>query len=424
MRKLLLAPAFFFFFQLNAQDEGLRYENYVYLDYIRTVRFHLADLYLSQPIYEMNSSGVLLLSFDDLEGDVKNYTYSVVHCDRNWNPTPSLTEMEYIEGFPEQRINNYHFSFKTVQNYTHYRLTIPNRDMNITKSGNYLLKVYEDEREKKLAVTRRFMVVDSRVSISPRMVIPSQVSKSRTHQEIDFIVDHDRFDIRSPQQEVRAIVLQNGRWDNAITDVAPIFVRGKSLVFDYQDKIVFPAGKEFRYFDIRSLRNRRDNVAVIEEFHDGFEVALIKDDKRVNQPYLTMRDVNGNFVVETQDQNLSDLASNYADVLFSLYSTEPISGHDVYVLGAFTDYQLKDENRMVYNERVNAYVAKIPLKQGFYDYMYGVVPTGAPKAVPDWSEIEGNWFETENEYTILVYYKPFGGRYDQLIGMLSFSSTP
>ncbi|MBK8879346.1 MAG: hypothetical protein IPN74_12580 [Haliscomenobacter sp.] len=77
---------------------------------------------------------------------------------------------------------------------------------------------------------------------------------------------------------------------------------------------------------------------------------------------------------------------------------------------------------MAYNNAINAYVLKTPLKQGFYDYAYAMTPRNTEKKAVNLSPLEGDWFETENDYTILIYYRPFGGRYDQVIGMAQFNS--
>lgn len=414
---LLLLPLL-----LRAQLEDIKNYDYVYVDNIKSVRFHLDGLLLTYPIVDLGSSTPLVLSFDDLDGDVKDYSYRLVHCDRDWQPS-QLNTMEYLDGFTEELIDNFQYSFKTVQLFTHYRLFLPNNDMRWTISGNYLLVVYEDEGDKIPVITRRFVVVDPKIQIQPRLVRPSQVSKSRTHQEIDFSVDHQRLDIRSPQIEVRAAVLQNGRWDNAVTDLKPFFTRTNELVFDYQDKIVFPAGREFRYLDLRSLRFRSENISAIESYRDGYEVILYKDEKRTNQSFFTREDINGKFVIESYDQQDFDLSSDYADVLFTLYSPAELGG-DVYLLGAISDWQPKEEFKMIYNPAINGYVVKVLLKQGYYEYAYGVMPDVEGARTLDMSETEGNSYETQNDYTIIVYYRPFGSRYDQVIGAVTFDTTP
>jgi hypothetical protein len=419
-RLLYLIAISLFSFVLKAQDENLRYQDYVYLDNIKSVKFHVEGLLLSYPILNLNSPTPLQLSFDDLSPDYRDFTYTLVHCDATWRPS-ALLQHEYIRGFYEERVENYDYSFKTKSIYTHYVLYLPNRNMQIITSGNYLLKVYVIEgRKKTLALTRRLVVVDNKLSIQPKVVRPAMVSKSNTHQEIDFTITHQGFEIRNPKQELSVAVLQNGRWDNAITGLTPMFSRLEEQIFDFQDKIVFPAGKEYRYIDLRSLKNGSESIQFIDYLNNNHEVTLYRDALRGYKPYLEIEDINGNFVIETLDDKNHNLESSYMDVLFSLASSTERHEEEVYIFGGLTDWQLKPEFKMVYNPMINAYVAKAKLKQGYYNYSYAALPKGA--TLPDFEGTEGDWFETQNTYTILVYYKPFGSRYDQLIGAYSFGS--
>lgn len=405
-------------------DDDLQFIDHVYVENIKSVKLNVANLPLSMPVINLNSRVPLMLSFDDLDGEVKNYIYTVQHCDINWEPS-NLTDTEYLDGFMDNDIDQYSFSFQTNQDFVHYEVLLPNDDFKWTKSGNYLLKVYEDEDEQRLVITRRFVVVDPKVSVSAKVVMPALVSKSKTHQEIDFAVDYEKFPMRSPQQELKAAVLQNGRWDNAYTDLSPNFTRLGSVVFDYQNKIVFPAGKEFRFADIRSFRFGTPSIAIVEEVNGTYEVALKVEEKRSNVHYVSWEDFGGNFVIETRDQRNNELSSDYGNIFFSLAVTAPLYDEEVYIFGALTDWQLKEEFKMIYNPAVNAYVGKTYLKQGVYDFMYVTVPRDPKlrkKALPDLEEIEGNWFETANNYTILIYYKPFGERYYQVISSNTFSS--
>ena len=401
------------------QNEDPQNYDCVYRGHIKSVKFHLNGLFLSQPIIDLNSRSTLMLSFDDLNNDVKDYIYTIEHCDRDWKPS-QLNEMEFLDGFNGELIQNFRYSIKTSVDYTHYELLLPNQDIRWTKSGNYLLKVYEDEDDQELVITRRFMVVDRQVTIKPQMV-PGIGAKFRTHHEIDFLVDLQELRPRSAQQELTAVILQNGRWDNAITGMRPLIERSNQAVFDYQNKINFPAGKEFRHIDLRSLNYRGDGIAVIEEYPESWEIVLEKEEKRFDKVYLSGEDLNGNFVIETLDQPNQQLSSDYANVLFALYSPEPLYDQQVYLFGAFTDWRIQEQFKMVYNNSVNSYVAKIPLKQGFYNYAYAVTTQKDPK--PNLTEIEGDWYETENDYIILVYYRPFGGRFDQLIGAVTVNSN-
>ena len=487
---VLLLPVLVF-----SQDEGLVFYDYIYSDNIKSVKFHVDGLQTSMPAIELGSGAGLILSFDDLDAEAKNYVFSVQHCDAKWQPS-NLTEFEYIDGFSESQVNDYAFSFKVKSAYTHYWLTLPNRDFQMKISGNYLLKVYEDEDEKRLAITRRFMVVDNKVNVSGKAVRPALVDKIRTHQEIDFTVNHESFEIRNPQQEISAVVIQNGRWDNAITGLKPLFSRVGQEVFDYQDKIIFPAGKEFRYIDIRGIRYPDPRIISLGQEADGKYVSVLeKDLKRGEMPYFEWRDINGNFIIENTDErgrinysqnsrlsagdyitelapqeerefnnriaqatstqqqldirqerqallaqrraeadtrereiygednsadDIHSLQSEYLEVLVQLYSPGEMYDQDVYVFGGLSDWQLKPEFKMTYNPATNCYVAKLDLKQGYYEYVYAALPQGESKI--DLEETEGDWHETDNYYTIFVYYRPFGGRYDQIIGAYSFSS--
>lgn len=415
------------FASLAAQDEGLRNYDNTYLDNIRSVKFHSEELLLSYPIIELGGAARLMLSFDDIDGDVKDYIYTFVHCDINWEPS-NLQEMEYLEGFTGERIQQFNFSFKTLWPYTHYELSLPNNDLRWLQSGNYLLKIYDDTDDRKLAITRRFVIVEQLTSIAPQVLRASQVSKFRTHQEIDFVVDHPRLKIQNPLQEIRATVLQNGRWDNAIVDIPPKFIRPNRLIFDFQDQIVFPGGKEFRFVDLRSLRLVSFNILSVERTDDGISVQLKKDAPRVRQAYTTFEDIDGNFILETTDQGDNDLAGEYCDVLFVLDVEQPFPDQELYLFGGFTEWQLKPEYKMVYNNALNGYVGKALLKQGYYDYSYAALPVvpnsqRAGAAQADMAFIEGNSYETENEYTILLYYRPFGSRFDRVVGALTFTSN-
>lgn len=404
------------------QFEELIYDNHVYVDHIKSVQFYIEGFPLDDPIVNIDEQNRLTLLFDDLHNEVEDYFYTIIHCDMDWNPS-RLNTMEYLDGFAEERIDNYEFSFKTLVPYVNYVLNFPNRDQAYTKTGNYLLVVYRRDRTNVPVITRRFVVYDTRLLMEARLSRPTKVSKQRTHQEIDFTVYRDpKFKIQNPMQSLRAAVLQNGRWDNAITGLKPIFMRGNEFVFDYQDKIVFPAGKEFRFIDIRSLRFRNFNIAEIIERPNGHDIFMKTDIERGIDAYLKINDANGKFTIENQDRGDAFLSADYADVIFSYQVNDPDFHKDIYLRGAFNDWQLSPEYRMDYNDRIAAYVLKVPLKQGYYNYEYVYIDPKAAAPNPDISVSEGHWHETENTYTILLYYRPFGGRYDQVIGYLKINS--
>lgn len=407
-------PAFFLsFFVLTAfAQEPL--QNKVYDADVRTVQFYVNGLQLSVPIVNLNAgNGILQLEFDHLGDALMDYEYSITHCNSDWRPS-DLQEDEYINGFREDRITDINNSFNTLQAYTHYRLGLPNANMRFTQSGNYILKVWDSNNEDQIVLTRRFMVAETNTwSIRSEFIRPFKVDKINTHHEIDFTVIPKNTRGVNTQNDVKAYVMQNSRWDNMIGPIKPYITRGEELVFDWQDLIVFPAGKEFRFFDIRSFDLRGENVRIIKSKPTYYEVTLQRDESRADRPVLFWPDANGGFVIENKDFNQSYLQCDYAEVLFAISQNIPLETQDVYVFGGLSDWQLLPEFKMQYDQTAKAYYCLPFLKQGYYNYQYVLVDRETGKI--DEEGFEGNWHETGNAYTILVYFKPFGSRFERLI---------
>lgn len=422
----LLGIAPLFLFGQNEKDHNLRYEDHVYVDNIRSVKFILngnVDDYPYIPLVFNTDdpfSQSLVLSFDEIGEDVTDYVYSLVHCDSEWKPS-NISEVDYMDGFNEDDIDNYDFSFNTVVNYTNYKITLPNPDMSFTKTGNYLLKVYDNTDDRFLVITRRFVVYENAVAVQGGMQRTAMSSKSRTHQELDFTIIHKDFPLRNPQSDIKVVVLQNGRWDTAIEINRPMFIKPEQLIYDFQDKIVFPAGREFRQADLRTFNYNTNTIAEIRETKDRYDVTLTTDISRSNLAYLFNFDLNGKYLIQSLDQRDGDLRADYGYMLFTLEESPAFSNHDVYLFGELTDWKADERFKMVYNPLISAYVGQFFLKQGFYDYMYAIVDRDTKEI--DLEELEGSWHETENDYTVLVYYAPFGGRYDRVIAVARYNSN-
>ena len=426
----LLTFLLFLFINANlfAQDEPYFFKDYNYVTNVKSVKFYNADLDLSYPFVDLEN-GYLTLDFDDIDGDVKDFQYKIILCDRDWKPS-DLSYFEYVERFDEADVENYEFSFGTLQSYTSFRLKIPNQDVKWTKSGNYLLVVFEEDIENPI-ITRRFVVVEPVVTIRPQIVKPTVMGSIRTHHEIDFNVDHQGVDLRNPRGSIRASILQNGRWDNAIMNLSPFNVGRSFIDFDHLGKIVFPAGREWRFVDLRGFDYPVPHIKVVED-DDGFFVTVNKDHFRSLEPHTQYRDLNGSFILETTDYprlqaidsfSLSRpqaLRAEYGNILFSLNSKE-FETKDVYMFGEFTNWEIHNDFKMKFNPAVNGYISQQYLKQGYYNYSYALVDKETKKV--DFSDTEGNWFETDNAYSILIYYRPIGARYDRVIGGYSFYSS-
>jgi len=405
--------------QSFAQQNTSNYDH-VFVDNIRSVKFHMNGDMLSFPIIELNSNMELLLSFDDLNEDVADYIYTLTLCNADWSLT-DMDELDYLEGYNGIRISGYEYSYNTLKNYTHFELSLPNDDVRWLVSGNYVLDVYEDNEEQTLVITRRFMVVEPIMATLPQLVFPSIVSKYKTHHEIDFTVNHKGVEINNPRKNLSATVLQNGRWDNALTGLKPVYIKGYDLIFDFQDKVIFPAGKEFRYLDIRTFRYLNEKIVDIYRSDEIYDVMMFKEEPRVFKNFQSYKDINGNFLIELKEDKNPDLESEYASVFFSLGVSQEYFDSEVYIFGKLTDWQLKKEFKLAYNPNVSAYVGRALLKQGYYNYYYVEVP--AESTTFNHESIEGNWHQTENKYTVLVYYRPFGARHDRLVSTRTISSS-
>lgn len=403
-----------------AQDFVFR--DSVYVENIKSVKLATAGNQLAFAAIPLGSDFQVTLYFDDLDASTKEYAVSIIHCNKDWTPSSQLNELEYLKGFDKEPIRDISLSFNTFIPYIHYSISLPNDDIGWKISGNYLLKVVNRDNNDKVVITRRIVVYESLMQVVSKMTRPVDVSKSDTHQELDYEVRHPGIIVRSPRTELSTTVLQNNRWDNCISDIYPIFSRSESENFDYQDKIVFEAGKEFRFFDMRGLNVVGENILTSDRVEDGYEVVLRKE--RINNyvSYLYRKDINGNYVIGCYDNGAEDCATkgDYAYVYFTLASQNPIEDKSVYITGAISDWGLKPEFKMTYNESQQLYEAEVLLKQGYYNYQYTLVDNKTGKR--DDNYLQGNWFETENSYSIIVYYRAFGERYDRVVGYGVFDS--
>ncbi len=392
----------------------------VYKDNIKAVRFHMYGDQQAIPIYNLNSADQLELNFDDLDANVKSYYYTFQLCDYNWVPV-DISPFLYIKGFTQQRITNYRYSSIALTRYTHYQAILPDKSTTITLSGNYLLKVYLDGDTSKLAFTRRLLVLDQKGAISAKITQPFTPQLYRTHQKVQFTANIQGLNTFSAAQQIKVVILQNNRWDNATKDIAPTFVRGNSLEYNTENNCVFPGGKEWRWLDLRSFRLQSDRVEKADYKKNTTDMYLFTDADRSAQKYVYFRDLNGMYLIESYETINPYWQGDFATVHFSLAAPNatPYANKDIYLAGQLTNYEFNTKTKMVFNADRGMYECTALLKQGYYNYTYIAVDKNDPKQRLD---LEGDYWETENTYTILMYYRSFTDRADQLIGVGKINS--
>lgn len=397
-------------------QQELVYDNISYLPTIKSVQFYPVDQENALPVIELHSNDQLMLAFDDLRGDVRNYYFSMVHCDADWKPS-RLSPLEYADGFNEERITDYAPSVNTLQPYTHYRLDFPTSNIKPKLAGNYLLSVYEDADKRRLIISRRFYVLAPLMTISPQLVPSVAVTKRHSNQKINLTVNTAGLTVNNPYQDIRILAMQNQRPDVQQWLTTPHFVNDNQLTYNDNKTFDFGGGNEFRYFDLRSLRLASGQVANI-RLDSAAHAVLVTDENYREAVYASTFDENGKFFVRNQDKADADTESDYVWVTFSLVDEATTDGA-VYVVGAFNNYVRDESNKMTYDVKTKTWQCTLLLKQGLYDYAY--VHVDAAGTV-DVSFSDGNHFETNNTYQILVYNRRPGTTWDELVGFVEISN--
>ena len=390
---------------------------------IRSAKLYRSGDQTAFPMIWLNKGETLELHFDDLDADVKTYYYTFQLCNADWTPS-MLRTFEYTKGFQNVRITNYRNSSLVFTRYTHYQATVPDRNSSPTRSGNYLLKVFLNGDTSQVAFTKRFVVVEMKASIAAQILQPFNARLYNSAQKLQIGVQTDaKVQLFSPT-DLKIVALQNNRWLTSISLDRPTLNRGN--YFEYSDESItsFPAIKEFRWVDLRSFRLKGDRIQRLEAKRNSTEIVVAPDPARATQTYVYYRDLNGSYTIETIDNPNPFWQGDYASVRFSYFppGNKAIEGQDLYLFGEFTNYAADTSGRMLFNTERGAYEKTLFLKQGYYNYTYATLPIDK-KGYPDFSLSEGNYWATENAYVILVYYRPFGARADELIGFTSLNSV-
>ena len=408
---------FFFGITLNVLSQSSEYG----VD-VKSVKLYKYGDQTSFPAIALNSTDALQLDFDDLDNNVKNYYYTFQLCNVDWTPS-ILHPFEYIKGFQNVRISTYRNSSLASTRYIHYQASIPDRNCYPSRSGNYLLKVFLDNDTSKLVFTRRFVVVNSLTNVAAQVQQPFNAQYFRTYQKLSIVVQTDeRIRAMSPN-DLKIVVLQNNNWLTSLYIDRPTIYRGNYYEYSDEGITALPAAREFRWIDLRSLRLMSDRMLRIQNQQDTTHIYVKPDPTRNGQAYIYYRDINGGYTTETIDGVNPFWQGDYAYVHFTYVppSNRQVPGNDIYLFGELTNFAADANSKMDFNEQSGLYEKTMFLKQGFYNYAYITLPKNG-RGYPEFNQTEGDYWGTENAYIILVYYRPFGARADELIGAASLNS--
>jgi hypothetical protein len=383
--------------------------------YISTIQFSGGTDQSQLPIINLGSR--LMLSFDALNGDEEDYYYTITHYNFDWTPT-DLSKSEYLDGFDDVRIQNYQNSVNTLQIFSHYELTIPNRDTReIKKSGNYLLSIFNSDGE--LIFTRKFLVMENVAKVGVEIKRARNLKVINEKQVVQFTINSPDLLLINPKQTVKTLVLQNSNLNTAITDLVPQYTMGNELIYKYDTEASFGGGNEFLSFDNKDERSATNGVRSI-DLTDVYENYLYTNIPRYDRPYTYNPDLNGNFQVRNVDARNQDLEAEYVRMHFNLQYYDDLGDKELHIYGNFNNWTIDGSTYMKYDATTGSYRNARLFKQGYYNYKYVVVNRDGSI---DEGAVSGDFWQTENDYTVIVYFRDLGARYDRIIGAGYANST-
>jgi len=384
---------------------------------VRSIQLYQQGNEVSYPIIQMGTNQNLVLEFDILGDDAPYIYYEIQHFSSDWTKK-DLNPLEFSKGFHSGNVDEFEFSFNTNQLFSHYQLSFPDNQLELIASGNYKVVIYEDNVDDPL-FERDFYVTEQAVQIGGTVENAIGQQTLQTHHQVDFLVNAERLPSNNPRQEFQANVIQNLRTDNRLVQVTPNRINDNTLYFNNPFDFNFEAGNEFRWFNTRSVRYKTENIVEIRSNDGRTDVWLRPGLTRKDSRYVVWNDFNGQFVIDHQEGTRPDLDADYVHVHFTLKEEESFKGKDVYVFGGLTDWKIDEKYKLKMNERQNLLESVLYLKQGNYDYQFIVKNEDGSYTV---APTEGSFYRTNNQYTIFVYYKPFGSRFDRLVGVKILNS--
>ena len=377
---------------------------------IRTVQVIVGDDPLAPPVARIGTP--VELCFDALTHTYARYIYNVQLCNADWSECEDMFESDYLSGFNNQPIDDYETSFNTTVLYTHYSVRFPNDDCRLLLPGNYRVRVYEEEYDADAdpVLEACFSLYSPEMSVGLHVSSNTEIDFNQHHQQVTLDVAYGQCRVVDPQRELHTVVMQNRRWDNAVVDLQPNIIKSAGAEWTHRRELVFEAGAEFHKFEILDVRLNGMNVDRMAWIGDQYHATLFANTPQHNYTYDP--DADGGYVVRHSGDEDNATMSEYLFVHFLLQSPR-LPGGDVYVSGLWDNGFPAPECLMHYDESINAYEAAVLLKQGYYNYQFRQLDKNG---VGRTALTDGNFYQTENEYIVLVYHRPQGARYDALVG--------
>lgn len=416
IRNILLTILCSLFISINISAQS--YRTQAISEDIHSIQLQINNDWNSYPVIRQNSTDHISISFDNLSAEQNmRLRYRLVMCNADWTPNTEVSEIEYLNGFDDNAIENYATSVNTTVPYTHYSLELPNNDVSFKLPGNYAIEVYaEDDYEKNVLLTACFSVLDEQTQIMPSVSSVTNIDANNEHHQVSFDLNYS-MNLRDIKNDLQIFVRQNNRLDNEKKNIKPNYIMPSKLRYINNKDLIFKAGNEYHRFDMSSYRHKGKNIAHIVYERPFYHSYVVPNRLHEDDSYVYDQDQNGRVIYRTTDADNINTEGDYIYTHITLHSDEKLP-YDIFLNGALTYNLLDDKYKMQYDEENREYILILPLKQGIYNYQY-LIKNGVNYST---KEIMGDFYETENEYSIYVYYRPMGQKYDSLVGFTRFQS--
>lgn len=411
---LLIISIISFYLSVDAQQCRTQ----IFDSSIKTLQIGRVGEKYSSNLIGLNSNEILKIKFDQLSHNSHAYSYKVVYCNADWSIS-NLSTTEYLNGYTSATINDVQLSNTTTFLYTHYQFDIPNSDMSFKLSGNYLVQIYEDSNIDKPIAQVCFSVCEPKITINHTLRANTDTELNGRMQQVDFELKLNGLIVQNPHNEIKVVVRQNNRYDNEVNNIVPTYINGQILSYTNNKSLIFEGGNEFHSFDISSVYAASRGVDRIKYIQPHYEVFLTQDNIQQSKAYNHEFDANGKFVINYQESvNNADTEADYMYVNFILLAKDPFLDGQIYLGGDFYYNLFNESSKVNYDFNAGMYTHRALVKQGGYNYQYRFLKKG--NSISSVGKVEGSYWQTTNEYSIYVYFRPIGGRYDKLVAVKFF----